>query len=211
MNRRIFNLALGLPLPLLCGIGWDRFFELGWEEAVQLHDGQVIVVKRKQTYEPLGSSFTRYGGTIIRRDSTLSLDAGGNIGVVTRLFKGFRPMFLGQYEGVWYAVLYGGYYANSRKLPGQDWGELEGPSGQWAIKLVDGKWVPISMSNLPEPFQRPNMLMLYGEVAEHAEFDDKRLTLIDKRAWSERHPPGPSHIRLVRPTATSPKHPDSRP
>jgi hypothetical protein len=87
MNRRSFNLALGLPLPLHCGIGWHRFFELGREEKVQLHDGRVIVVKRKQTYERLGSSFIRYGGTIIRRDSTLSLDAGGNIGVVTQLFK----------------------------------------------------------------------------------------------------------------------------
>jgi hypothetical protein len=71
--------------------------------------------------------------------------------------------------------------------------------------------VPISMSNPPETFQRPNLLMLYGEVAEHAEFDDKRLTLVDKRAWAERHPPGPSHIRLMPPAATGPKRPDSRP
>jgi hypothetical protein len=200
----------GPSMATLSGFGWDRFFELSWEEEVQLHDGRVIVVRMKQSYERLGTSLTRYGGRIISRDTTLTFAAGGSTGVVTQLFKGFSPLFLGQHEGTWYAVLWGGYYANSRKLPGQDWGELEGPSGQWAIKLVDGKWVPISMSNLPDQFQRPNMLMLYGEVAEHAEFDGKRVTLADKRAWSEKHPTGPSHIRLMRPTVHSPKRPDSR-
>lgn len=210
MQRRTFNITLCTAIPALCGFGWDRFFELGWEEEVQLHDGRVIVVKIKQSYERLGTSLTRYGGRSITRDSTLTLDAGGSAGVVTQLFKGFRPIFLGQYEGTWYAVLGGGYYANSRKLPGQDWGELEGPSGQWAIKLVDGKWTPISMSNLPEPFQQPNMLIPYGEASEHAEFKDKRVTLADKRAWLRRYPPGPADLRLERPTARSPKRPDSR-
>lgn len=211
MNRRHFSAAtLVISTAMLSGFGWDRFFDLSWEEEVQLHDGRVIVVKIKQSYERLGTSLTRYGGRIITRDSTLTLDAGGSTGVVTQLFKGFSPMFLGQYERVWYAVLSGAYYANSRKLPGQDWGELEGPSDQWAIKLVDGKWVPISMSNLPEPFQRPNMLMLYGEASEHAEFDGKKVTLSDKRAWAEKHPLGPSDIRLMRPTAHSPKRPDTR-
>lgn len=211
MNRRYFSAAtFGLSMSMLSGFGWDRFFELSWEEEVQLHDGRVIVVKIKQSYERLGNSLTRYGGRIIARDSTLTLDAGGRIGIVTQLFKGFRPIFLGQYDGFWYAVLHGAYYANSRKLPGQDWGELEGPSDQWAIKLVDGKWVPISMGNLPEAFQRPNMVILYGAVTEHVEFDGKRVTLSDKRAWSEKHPAGPSDLRLERPTARSPKRPDSR-
>jgi hypothetical protein len=195
---------------LLSGFGWDKHFDLSWEEEVQLHDGRVIVVKREQTYERLGTSFTRYGGSSIARDATLTLDAGGTTGVVTQLFKGFRPMFIGQYEGIWYAVIYGGYYRRSREIPGQDWGELEGPYGQWALKMVDGKWLPISMGNLPSAFQEPNMLLLYGKAAEHAEFDGKRVTLSDKRAWLLKHPLGYAHIRLTRPTALSPKRPDSR-
>ena len=67
-------------------------------------------------------------GTNLTRDTTLTFDAGSNSGRVTQLFKGFHPMFIGFSEQQWYAVLYGGYYARSRELPGQDWGELEGPT-----------------------------------------------------------------------------------
>jgi hypothetical protein len=210
MNRRQWALVICAAASLLAACGWDRYFDLSWEEEVQLRDGRVIVVKLVHRYERLGTSFTRYGGRSITRDTTLSLDAGGSTGVVTQLFKGFSPMFIGQYQGTWYAVLYGDYYARSREIPGQDWGELEGPYGQWAIKLVDGKWVPISMSNLPDVFQTPNMFMLYGEASEHAAFDGKRLTLSDKRAWLEKHSLGYSHVRLTRPTAASPKRPDAR-
>jgi hypothetical protein len=211
MNRRHFALGAAVAAtPLLSGFGWDKHFDLSWEEEVLLHDGRVIVVKLKHTYERLYPGLTRYGGTNLTRDTTLTFDAGGTTGVVTQLFKGFHPMFIGQYEGVWYAVLYGDYYARSREIPGQDWGELEGPYGQWAIKLVGGKWAPISMSNLPDAFQQPNMMMLYGEADEHAAFDGKRVTLSDKRAWLTKHFLGYAHVRLTRPTAASPKRPDAR-
>lgn len=211
MNRRLFALGAALAAtPLLSGFGWDKQFDLSWEEEVLLHDGRVIVVKLKHTYERLHPGLTRYGGTNLTRDTTLTFDAGGTTGVVTQLFKGFHPMFIGEHQGVWYAVLYGTYYARSREIPGQDWGELEGPYGQWAIKLVNGKWVPISMSNLPEVFKEPNMFMLYGDAVEHAAFDGRRVTLSDKRAWLMKYPPGYSDVRLTRPTAASPKRPDAR-
>jgi hypothetical protein len=211
MNRRLFTAAtIGTSVSLLSGFGWDKHFDLSWEEEVQLHDGRVIVVKLKYGYERRGTSFTRYGGPSNARDATLTFDAGGTTGVVAQLFKGFHPMFIGKYDGTWYAVLYGDYYRRSREIPGQDWGELEGPYGQWAVKMVDSKWRPISMSNLPSVFQEPNMLLLYGKAAEHAEFDGKRVTLRDKREWLLKHPLGYAHIRLTRPTALNPKRPDSR-
>lgn len=208
MKRRIW-LTVTAMAALGTGCFYDQWFDLEWDEEVLLHDGRVIVVHLKHSYERRSSSFTRYDGLILPRDTTLTLDAGGSIGRVTQLFKGFHPMFLGQYEGEWYAVLYGGDYYRSRELPGQDWGDLEGPDGQWAIKLVHGKWIPISMSRLPEVFQQPNMLLLYGTVAEHAEFNGKRLTLKDKQAWLGEHPLGPESVRLTRPTAASPRRKDS--
>ena len=200
LHRRALGLAaLGAATSLLTGCLWPRHFDLQWEEEVQLQDGRVIVVTRKTTYERIGTSITQYGGQILTRDTTLTFDAGPPVGVVTQLFKGFFPLFLDQYEGTWYAVLIGGYYYGSRKLPGQDWGELEGPYGQWAIKLDAGKWIPISMCRLPEVFQQPNMLLLYGDAAEHAELDSKRVTLAEKQAWQKRYPPAPPDLRLVRP------------
>ena len=207
MNRRIFFVG-SAAMPLLGGCFWDKHFDLSWEEEVELHDGRVIVVKLKHTYERLHREFGRYTSAI-PRDTEISFDAGGATGWVTQLFKGFHPMFLDKYEGVWYAVLYGDYYYRSRELPGQNWGELEGPYGQWAIKLVEGKWLPISMSNLPTSFQQPNMLILKGEYKEHASLNGRRITLHDKRAWLAKHPYDYGDIRLARPTRASPKRPDS--
>lgn len=216
MNRRTLFAAVTVT-ALLSGCVRDRYFDLEWDEEVQLHDGRVIVVHLKHTYERIEqgffttvlSGFSPYAGTILPRDTTLTFDAGGTTGKVTQLFKGFDPVFLGQHEGNWYAVLCGDYYYGSRQLPGQDWGELEGPYGQWAIKLDQGKWQPISMSRLPDVFQEPNMLMLYGNAKEHADFNGKRVTVHDKQAWLVKHPLGYAHVRLTRPTAASPQRPDS--
>lgn len=216
MKRRTL-LASAAITPLLAACSRDTHFDLSWDEEVQLHDGRVIVVHVKHTYERIGQGFftslerivSPYAGMVLPRDTTLTFDAGGTTGKVTQLFKGFHPMFLGQYQGVWYAVLYGSYYYQSNTLPGQDWGALEGPYGQWAIKLEQGKWTPISMSRLPDLFQEPNMLMLYGEPNEHAHFDGGRVAMQDKAKWLVKHPPGYSDVRLTRPTAASPRRVDS--
>lgn len=200
---RLF-LVVAVATALLSGCFWDRHFDLAWEEEVQLLDGRVVVVQRKVTYERLRVGLTPYGGVIIPRDSTIAFDAGGKIGRVTQLFKGFHPMFLDQDAGAWYAVLYGSYYYGSRQLPGQDWGDLEGPYGQWTVKLVDGKWTPVSMRSLPSQFQRPNILLLYGNAAEHSRFDGRRVTLAEKRSWAITHPPGYADVRLTRPTSAGP-------
>ena len=208
MNRRAL-LAVAASAPLFSGCLYDRWFDLEWDEEVLLNDGRIIVVHLKQSYERLGQTFSRYGGTNLTRDTTLTFDAGGNTGRITQLFKGFHPMFIGLHDEQWYAVLYGGYYYRSREIPGQDWGELEGPYGQWAVRLTEGKWLPISMSRLPNHFETPNVLILYGTAAEHAQFHGKTLTLQDKRAWLAKHPLGYADIRLTRPTPASPKRKDS--
>lgn len=209
MNRRTL-LGTALTALFLCGCIYGRNFDFEWDEEVQLHDGRTTWVHLKHSYERLSLGFMPYSGSIIPRDTTLTFDAGSPSGVVTQLFKGFHPMFLGQYDAVWYAVLYGDYYG-SRKLPGQDWGDLEGPYGQWAIKLVNGVWRPISMAELPALFQTPNVLMLYGTAQEHSEFSGRRVSLKDKADWIEKHPLGYSHERLTRPSPTSPRRPNASP
>lgn len=179
---------------LLGGCIWGQYFELGWDEDVALLDGRVIQVHVTHTYERT-SAWSRYGHAI-HRNTELRFDAGGTTGTMTQLFMGFSPMFLDQYQGVWYAVLYGGYRKGSREVPGQDWGDADGGS-QWALKLDAGKWKPISMRELPEPFQRPNILLLHGPDDE-AELDGTRVTLRRKEEWARQHPP--SFVLLTRPT-----------
>ncbi len=213
MNRRT-RLNVGLVVGSgvsLSGCVYSRYFELEWDEEVLLQDGRVIVVQLKHSYERLHQGLTPYGGTILARDTTLTFNAGDGIGQVAQLFMGFQPIFLNQHEGTWYAVLSGSYYGGSRQLPGQDWGELEGPYGQWAIKLVERKWQPMSMSRLPAQFQHPNLLIKKGHPSEHAKFSKKLLTLKDKESWVRLHPYDYADIRLTRPTAASTIRSDSVP
>jgi len=193
----LFALFPAIPM-VLSGCIWRQYFELGWDEEVELHDGRTILVHVTHTYERT-SRWRRYD-TAIHRDTELRFDAGDGIGTVNQLFMSFIPMFLDQDENIWYAVLYGGYSKRTREIPGQDWGDADSsPYGQLAIKLDRGKWTPISMSSLPEKFKTPNMLLLHGAVSQIAELDGTRVTLERKRRWRKDHPPGYADVRLARP------------
>jgi hypothetical protein len=196
---------------LLFGCFYGKWFDLEWDEEVMLPSGRVTVVHLKHSYERLSQGITPYGGTNLLRDTTMTLQPDGKHAAVTQQFKGFHPIFVGEAQRQWYAVLSGSYYDGSRKIPGQDWGELEGPYGQWAVQLVDGKWIPISMTRLPEAFQKPNMLLLYGTAEDHAAFKGRRVTLADKDAWLAKHPAGYSNVTLARPITESPRPDALRP
>lgn len=187
---------------LLAGCIWGQYFELGWDEEVALHDGRVIRMHVTHTYERT-RGWRRYDGAI-HRDCELRFDAGAGQGTVTQLFMGFSPMLLDQHEGVWYAVLYGGYRKRSREIPGQDWGDYEGPHGQLAIRLDAGRWRPISMRALPEEFQKPNVMLLSGSVGEHADWDGTRVTLRQKGRWLKKYPPDPGRMQIDRPAGKRP-------
>ena len=167
---------------------YPRHFDLTWDEEVQLHDGRVIVVRLKHTYERLHREFGRYTSAI-PRDTELSFDAGGSTGRVTQLFKGFHPMFLGQDQGVWYVILMGGAYHKSAEIPGRKWG-LNWYDCNHVAALQGSQFKPVSVHDLPAGFSRHNMSLLSGDVSEHASFDGKLVTLTDKAAWLDRHPPG---------------------
>jgi hypothetical protein len=187
MNRR--NLLLvGASTPMLNGCFYDRFFSISFEEEVQLHDKRVIVVKRKKIYERLSQGILPYGGTNISRDEEISFDAGGSVGVVTQLFKGFRSLMLDQLDGVWYYVMFGGYYGRSQEIPGQDWGKPVGNFDWHVLNLVGHKWIPISVDKFPQIFQKPNMHVLRGLPDEQVEFNGKKLTLKDKAVLFEKNP-----------------------
>jgi hypothetical protein len=202
MNRRTV-LAMAGSLPLLGACFYDRYFDVQWNEQVKMPDERVITVHLKYRFERLHREFTRYGGAIVPRDATLTFDAGGDIGRVTQLFKGLRPVFLGQHNGTWYAVLSGGYYPGARETPGQDWGDFEGPYDQWAIKLVGKQFQPISKLDLPDEFQEPNILLLYGTIKEHLQFDGTTVDLEQKMQWKILHPPDPTDSRIVKPKSPS--------
>jgi hypothetical protein len=205
MNRRNFT-AAALTAPLLTGCFWDRYFDVQWNEQVQQPDGKVITVHLKYRFERLYNifrEFTRYGGAIVPRDATLTFDAGGDTGQVVQLFKGFLPIYLGQHNGTWYGALTGKYYHGSREIPGQDWGDFEGPYGQWAVKLVGKQFQPISKLELPDEVRAPNMLWLNGTIQEHVAFEGSTITLAQKDEWKGAHRTDPQSWSIPKPQAPS--------
>jgi hypothetical protein len=197
MNRRALLLA-ATSAPLLSGCLYDRWFYLEWDEEVQLHDGRVIVVHLKRTYERLSQGFTRYGGSIISRDTTLTFDAGGPSGKVNQLFKGHRLSLLDQHEGAWYVTLRGAPYYRSEEIPGQNWGRYAWGDCDEVAKLVGTRFTPLQIHDLPRALRMPNML-LYGIAAEHAQFHERRISLRDKEDWLIRHPLSYGHINTCHP------------
>lgn len=207
MRRRTL-IATMAATPFMAACRYDRFFDLEWDEEIQLHDGRVIVVHIKHRYMRIEQGLTFYSGTSIPIDSTLTLDTGSTEGTVVQYFKGFHPIFLDQHEGTWYGVLRGKYYPGSRETPDQDWGDMEGPSAQWAIQLVGGKWQPISMGRLPATFTRANVHLWPSPAGAYAPFNGKKMTLQNKTDMRKKYPVDDIDI-LHRPNAYSAKRPDS--
>jgi hypothetical protein len=200
MKRRTFA-AAAVTAPLLSACLYDDFFTSEWQEEIQLHDKSVIVANVKQTFVRLTQGITPYGGMIVPRDCTFTFDSGKPFGKLSQLFRNFRPIFLDREGDTWYAVLRGAYFTNYKQITGQYWGELEVSTGQWGIKLVNGKWEPVSLRNLPGKFRSSNILALLGTADEWAKFDGTRVTLIEKSKWKAKHPHHPIHLYLERPTA----------
>lgn len=205
MKRRTLIAAV-TATALLSGCIRDRYFDLEWDEEVQLHDGRVIVVHLKHTYERIEqgffttvlSGFSPYAGTILPRDTTLTFDAGGTTGKVTQLFKGYHPLMIDQYNGTWFAVIDGSDYYRSKEIPGQDWG-VHWYDCSPAVFLQGMKFEPMLIHDLPSIFEKSNVLWLSGDVREHALLHGTLVTLQDKAAWLRKHPPGYGHGHLCHP------------
>lgn len=204
MNRRSI-LTASLCAALLAGCYSPGSVDLAWNEEVLLPDGRKFFVNMIHSYNCFDYRFQQFGGTCSPLDTTLTINGGKGVGVVTQLFKGFNPMFLGEKDGVWYAILVGGYRYRNREIPGQDWGDKQGPYGQWAIRLVNGKWQPMPLAEFPVEFQKPNMLLLYGTAEELAQFHQRRVTLQDKADWVAEHPPGYADVNITRPKPSAPR------
>lgn len=102
MNRRTFAAAAALPLLEGCKEAYPRFFDIEWDEEVLLHDGRIIWVHVKRTFERR-SQYDRWEG--IHRDTEVSFDAGEKIGVWTKRFERYDTAFLHSKDQNWYFAL----------------------------------------------------------------------------------------------------------
>jgi len=109
MNRRAFLGSL-MTAPLLttaCQKDYGQYFDIEWDEEVELHNGRIIVVHVKRTFERITGSMRRSRWKGMRRATEIVFDAGGRIGIYKRKFNGYDINYIGYSYGKWYISLAG--------------------------------------------------------------------------------------------------------
>lgn len=178
---------------------YPRYFDIEWDEEVLLHDGRVIVVHVKKTYERRGMRLSRYADTTFRRNE-LTFDAGGGLGRIT-LGSRLGVSHIDQIGGVWYAVLFGqGPYGNHPDEMPNHWGSDFTMQEERLARLDRDRFVPIAWELAPPgAIAHNNRVVGSMSVDVLAGFNHKKMTLDDKRRLRATYPPGPGGGEISRP------------
>jgi hypothetical protein len=184
---------------------FPRYFDIAWQEEVQLGDGRVILVGVKQTYVRRGAALSRYDDVTLRK-TELNFDAGqgrGRIKFASRL----SISLLDQVGGDWYIVLYGqGPYGNYPDEMPSHWGHDFTTNEERLAKLKNGQFVPVAWEEAPTgAILKMNLGPGVYSVESLASLDGKTVTLEDKRKFKTLYPPGPGGNGIARPLRMKPK------
>jgi hypothetical protein len=103
LNTKIFSalvvvVVLATGYVLTFGL-YPRYFDIQWDEEVQLHDGRVIVVHVKRTFERR-SRTDRW--LAFDRDTEVTFDIGPPMGRITRNFERYDVNMIENKDGNWY-------------------------------------------------------------------------------------------------------------
>jgi len=195
-------IAVAASVAYVAAFGvYPRFFDIQWDEEVQLHDGRVIVVKLKYTYERLGLSFNRFKPSILRT-TEISFDAGAPIGRFSQVFQKHRVDIVENVNGKWYLLLETRGAPQILKTDGgyrEEWGSSENSSGHKCWSLGETGLVRASINDLPDDALKVNVLMDYADAHEIAGFANTLVTLKQKALYAQKYPLDPPRWRIQRP------------
>lgn len=179
MTRNLKNALGAIAIALTLGVTYvmnfglyPRYFDIAWNEEVQLHDGRVILVHVTRTFERRGMRLDRWDG--IHRDTEISFDAGGTIGRFTKKFERYDTAFLHNKDGNWYFAL--GVTTGTPPV------ELVTREKSVLVLKRDGTQFAIRRDELPSEFRTFNIMPLTPSSVGVAQFDGKKLTISEKRA-----------------------------
>ena len=166
---------------------YPRFFDIEWDEEVQLHDGQTIIVHIKRIFERLGN----YSGDSVQRDTEVSFDAGGKIGIFSQRFRRYDIDFIHRKDGYWYIYLINTTGTPPVKLV--DWSAgflIINPEG--AIRKAT------SWTELPTEFKTRNIMPATPDANGISKFNGSRLTHIEKIKHWKQFPGGAGDDEILR-------------
>ncbi|MBP7111648.1 MAG: hypothetical protein KBA82_01415 [Nitrosomonas sp.] len=196
MNRRNFTAAV-VTAPLMTGCIYDRYFDIEWDEEVLLHDGRVIIVHVKNTYERRGGGLKKYDETKItfrRKELIFEAAPGKFVTFSTRM----PVAYLGNFDNDWFVVISGqGPYGNyPDELPTR-WGNNFSTLEQRLAILQNGTFLPVDWDRSPSALTTMNMLESAFFI-EYVAWNKKRITLEQKKIFNNTYP-SPYGQQITRP------------
>lgn len=187
--------AMLSPL-LLGGCKFSRYFDVEWDEEVELFGGKIIIVHIKRGYERTSSIFDPDLRSI-QRSVEITFDAGGRIGIFKRKFDNYDVCYINKSGNNWY-ILLGGIGFVRKRIVSQ------------AIPILiiyqDGQEVPASSWMEVPYFSRENIMPPTPNAAGVLHFNGKLLTIAAKEAHWKKYPRGAGdgdliNVRGVQPPA----------
>ena len=194
-SRRKLMAAMLSPL-LLGGCKFSRYFDVEWDEEVELFGGKIIIVHIKRGYERTSSIFDPDLRSI-QRSVEITFDAGGRIGIFKRKFDNYDVCYINKSGNNWY-ILLGGIGFVRKRIVSQ------------AIPILiiyqDGQEVPASSWMEVPYFSRENIMPPTPNAAGVLHFNGKLLTIAAKEAHWKKYPRGAGdgdliNVRGVQPPA----------
>lgn len=162
-----FGIAIALIVGYISVFGiYPRYFDIEWDEEVQLHDGRLIVVHVKRTFERR-ARFERW--LAYDRATEISFDAGPPWGKFKRKFQGYDVTMIEQRDGNWF---FGLQFTTGHPAP-----EIAfNPEYPVLIFGRDGVERPaLSWADIPD-FPRQNIMPVTPSPEGIARFADSLLT-----------------------------------
>jgi hypothetical protein len=170
MKRRNFmGTALAACCLSACGKEYPPFFDIEWDEEVLLHDGRIIWVHIKRTFQRLNTS-KQWDG--IHRDTEISFEAGGKIGRFTKKFERYDVDFLHEKNGDWYLGL--GVTTGTPPV------QLTTYEKSILLLKQDGSLTAFARKELPIEIKTINLMPLTPDSQGAVHFHNKRLTIAEK-------------------------------
>lgn len=185
LGALVIVLVLAAGYVLKFGL-YPRYFDIQWDEEVQLHDGQVILVHVTNTYERQGVRFKPYDeNNIAFRGKTLTFEPepGQRYTFHTRM----PVAYIGQFDKEWYVVISGqGPYGNHPDEMPTRWGNDFTTLVQRLAILRDGSFTPIPWDMAPPQLVKMN-LVESAFFTDFVAWDGIRLTLDQKEKFNANH------------------------
>jgi hypothetical protein len=177
---------------------WPRYFDIAWDEEVQLHDGSVILIHVKESHERLGRRLFRYENTLFRGNEFTFKDPQTLEGIFVKSRLGIS--LIDKINGNWYIVLCRqGPFGESDETPTQ-WGHDFTQKEERLAKLKQGKFSPVSWDEAPANSLQEENLFSSVRIDVLATFDGKRMSLQDKKYLGLAYPPEAGAREISRPT-----------